>query len=268
MRFEGKVAIITGASAGIGRATAKMFAQEGCKVVAAARRIDRLEALKAECEAAGFAGVILPLQTDVRVPAQIENMYDVCLKEFGHLDIVVNNAGMLDGQMPIHECSDEFYDEIYETNQRAVWLSCRRAIKVFLEQGTPANIVNLASAASLRGLKGGSLYVMTKHAVLGITRNIAASFYERGIRCNCILPANIKTEIKKVPRERGIGILDWQMRAGDGSPLHVLTPPGEKKPILGMPEDCAELIAFLADDKTARYLSGAEVKIDASFLCV
>ena len=84
---------------------------------------------------------------------------------------------------------------IYETNQRAVFLCCQRAIRIFLEQGTPANIVNVASAASLRGLKGGAMYVTTKHAVLGLTRNISASFFERGIRCNCIEPANILPQI-------------------------------------------------------------------------
>lgn len=266
MRFEGKVAIVTGASSGIGRATAKQMAQEGAKVVAAARRMERLEALRDEVKEAGFPGCILPVQTDVRDPKQIDNMFDVCLKEFGHLDIVVNNAGMLDGQLPIHETSQEIYDMLYETNQRAVYLGCQRAIKIFLEQGTPANIVNVASAASLRGLKGGTMYVMTKHAVLGITRNISASFFEKGIRCNCIEPANIRSEINKVPRDLGIGILEWQMRAGNAAPLHTITKPGEKKPILGTPEDCANLICFLADDVAARYISGAEVKIDAGFL--
>ena len=268
MRFEGKVAIVTGASSGIGRATAKLFAMEGAKVVAAARRLERLEALKEEVAAAGAPGCILPVQTDVRDPEQIDRMFDTCLKEFGHLDILVNNAGLLDGQLPIHETSQEIYDLVYETNLRAVYLGCQRAIKIFLEQGTPANIVNVASAASLRGLKGGTMYVMTKHAVLGLTRNIAASFFEKGIRCNCIEPANIRTEINKVPRDMGIGILEWQMRAGNAAPLHTITKPGEKKPILGMPEDCANAIAYLADDVAARYISGAEIKVDAGFLCM
>ncbi|MEG0779279.1 MAG: SDR family oxidoreductase [Oscillospiraceae bacterium] len=265
MRFEGKVVIVTGASSGIGRASAKMFAMEGAKVVAAARRMERLEALKAEVVAEGGAGCILPVQTDVRDPEQITRMFDVCLKEFGHLDILVNNAGVLDGQLPIHETSPEIYDYVYETNQRAVFLGCQRAIKIFLEQGTPANIVNVASAASIRGLKGGTMYVMSKHAVLGITRNVSASFFEKGIRCNCILPCNIKSEINRAAREKDIGILNWQMRAGDAAPMHTITPEGGK-PILGQPEDCAQLITFLADDVAARYLSGAEVKIDAAFL--
>lgn len=267
MRFEGKTVIVTGASSGLGRATAKMFAMEGAKVIAAARRFDRLEALKSEVSAEGGAGLIYPLQTDVRVPEQIDNMFDVCLEQFGHVDIVVNNAGVLDGQLPIHETDKEVYDYVYETNQLAVFLSCQRAIKIFLEQGTPANIVNVASAASLRGLKGGSMYIMTKHAVLGITRNISASYFERGIRCNCILPANIKSEINRAAREKNIGILEWQMRAGNAAPMHTVTPHYEgAKPILGSPEDCAELICFLADNKAARYISGAEVKIDAGFL--
>ena len=170
MRFEGKVVIVTGASSGIGRSTARLFAMEGAKVVAAARRLKRLEDLRDKVAGENAPGVILPVKTDVRDPAQIDAMFDTCLKEFGHLDILVNNAGVLDGQLPIHETTPEVYDMIYETNQRAVFLCCQRAIRIFLEQGTPANIVNVASAASLRGLKGGAMYVTTKHAVLGLTR--------------------------------------------------------------------------------------------------
>lgn len=103
--------------------------------------------------------------------------------------------------------------------------------------------------------------------VLGITRNISASFFERGIRCNCILPCNIKTEINRAAREKHIGILDWQMRAGNAAPMHTITPHVENaKPILGQPDDCANIITFLADDAAARYISGAEVKVDAGFL--
>ena len=128
MRFEGKVVIVTGASSGIGRSTARLFAMEGAKVVAAARRMKRLEDLRDKVAAENAPGVILPVKTDVRDPAQIEAMFDTCLKEFGHLDILVNNAGVLDGQLPIHETTPEVYDMIYETNQLGKPKDCANAI--------------------------------------------------------------------------------------------------------------------------------------------
>lgn len=266
MRFVGKVVIVTGASSGIGRSTAKMFCREGATVIAAARRMKRLEKVKQDCIDEGCAGTIFPIKVDVRDPAQIDMMFDTALKEFGTIDVLVNNAGVLDGHRPVHEVTDEIYDHIYETNQKAVFLCCRRAVRIFLEQGKKGNIVNVASAASLRGLKGGCMYITTKHAVLGITRNISASYYERGIRCNCIEPSNIKTEVNRVPHDLGYEIPEWTDRAYKAAPLHTITKPGEKMPTLGSPKDCAYLICFLADDVQAKYISGAEVKIDAGWL--
>ena len=262
--LKGKVALITGGAHGIGFSIAVGMAQCGATVCFNCSNEGSLEKGIAAYKEAGVEahGYVADVTDEAAVNAMVAKIKE----EVGPVDILVNNAGMLDGQLPIHETPQEVYDMIYETNQRAVYLCCQRAIKIFLEQGTPANIVNVASAASLRGLKGGAMYVMTKHAVLGLTRNISASFFERGIRCNCIEPANILTEINKVPREKGIGILEWQMRAGKAAPLHTITKPGEKKPMLGKPKDCANAIAYLADDVAARYISGAELKVDAGWL--
>lgn len=266
MRLEGKVAIVTGASAGIGYATAKLFCKEGAHVIAAARRVSRMQKLTRECTEAGYPGDITIVKTDVRVPDQIEHIYDVALEKFGTFDVVVNNAGVLDGMRPVHEVTDEIYDLVYETDQKSVFLSCRRAVQILLDQNKHGSIINKGSAASLRGLRGGLMYVTCKHAVLGMTRNISASYFERGIRCNCICPANIKTEVNKACAELGIGLLDWQMRAGNGISMATITPPGQDKPMLGKPSDVAKLCLFLADEKSSGYISGAEIKIDGSYL--
>lgn len=270
MRLEGKVAIITGASSGIGWATAKLFCKEGATVVAAARRSERLKRLKSECEAEGYAGKILTCKTDVREPAQIEHLFDFTKENCGALDILVNNAGRLDGMRPVHLVTDEVYDMIYETNMRSYFIACRRAVNTFLEQESHGCIINMASAASVGGLKGGFMYVTTKHAILGMTKNIACSYYEKGIRCNCIMPANIKTEINKVNKD--IGVMDWQMRSGEAAPLIVCTDPskgeGTAGLLLGKPSDVAQACLFLADEKASRYVSGAALAVDASFGCV
>ena len=266
MMLQGKVAIVTGGTRGIGLAIVRTYLQNGAKVALFGSREETVNKALDELKAENAGWEVIGMAPDLTDYAAVKAAVDDVAHHFGKVDILVNNAGVLDGQLPIHETTPEVYDMIYETNQRAVYLCCQRAIKIFLEQGTPANIVNVASAASLRGLKGGAMYVTTKHAVLGLTRNISASFFERGIRCNCIEPANILTEINKVPREKGIGILEWQMRAGKAAPLHTITKPGEKKPILGKPKDCANAIAYLADDVAARYISGAELKVDAGWL--
>lgn len=265
MRLEGQVAIVTGASAGIGYATAKLFAKEGAHVIACARRVSRMKKLQEECEANGYAGDITICKTDVRVPEQIEHMYDVALEKFGTIDVVFNNAGVLDGMRPVHEVTDEIYDLVYETDQKSVFLSCRRAVKIFLDQDKHGSIINMGSAASMRGGRGGLMYVMAKHAVLGITRSVSVSYYEKGIRCNCICPGNIKTEVNRACADLGIGLLDWQLRAGNGISMEMITPKGGK-PILGKPSDVAQLALFLADEKASRYISGADIKIDASYL--
>ena len=130
-----------------------------------------MQKLTRECTEAGYPGDITIVKTDVRVPDQIEHIYDVALEKFGTFDVVVNNAGVLDGMRPVHEVTDEIYDLVYETDQKSVFLSCRRAVQILLDQNKHGSIINMGSAASLRGLRGGLMYVTCKHAVLGMTRN-------------------------------------------------------------------------------------------------
>ncbi len=248
MRFEGKVVIVTGASSGHRPLHRAAVRHGGCQGRRRGAPPEAAGRPARQVAAENAPGVILPVKTDVRDPAQIDAMFDTCLKEFGHLDILVNNAGMLDGQLPIHETPQEVYDMIYETNQRAVYLCCQRAIKIFLEQGTPANIVNVASAASLRGLKGGAMYVMTKHAVLGLTRNISASSSSAASAATASSPRTSSPRSTRCRAKRASASSSGRCAPARRPRCTPSRSPARKKPMLGKPKDCANAIAYLADD--------------------
>lgn len=250
MKLENKVAVVTGASSGIGRDTATLFASEGATVIACARRLERLEQLAEEAK--DCAGNIVAYRLDVGIPDEIEKMYDFVMEKYGKLDIVINNAGILDGLAPLHECSLELWNKLMGVNATSVFVSCKRAVTIMMEQGG-GSIVNVSSVAGIRGLRGGSVYTASKHAVSGLTKSIAGLYWENNIRCNAILPSNIESEVMENSEElnmTGIGVVS-KMAGG--------TLPGT-----GM--DCAKAILYLASDDGA-YVSGALLPVDLGVTC-
>ena len=255
MRLNNKIAIITGASSGIGRQTAKLFADEGATVIAAARRMEKLEGLAAEHE-----GKIFPIKCDVTVEADILAVYDYALKKFGRVDIVVNNAGALDGLRGIATTDLALFQRMLDVNLTSTFISCKRAIEIFLEQENGGNIVNMASVASARGFGGGLAYTAAKHGVIGITKNIAATYRNThnntyNIRCNAILPCNIKTEVPAACYD----LLDMNMAA-------LIGPVGGQSPE-GDPIDIAYAALYLASDE-AKYVNGIALPVDMAALAV
>lgn len=249
MRFEGKTVVVTGASSGIGQSVALEFAKEGATVIAVARRKERLDALAEEAQ--DMAGKILPFVGDVSSKEAAEGMIDFAVEQGGKLDVVVNNAGIMDEFRPIDEVSDELWDKVMAVNLYGPAMIMRKAVQVMLEQESGGNIVNTASIGGVRGARAGAAYTASKHAIIGLSKNTAYMYAHRGIRCNAVCPGGVDTEVMASQTnisEFGVG----RVMAG----LDATIPPA--KPI-----DIAAAILFAASDE-AKALNGAELIVDSA----
>ena len=193
-RFEGKVAIITGATSGIGMVTAQRMAAEGARVVLAARRADRGKALIEEIKAAG--GEALFVQTDVSRRESIARMVEETVETYGRLDYAFNNAGIVgSGYTDTADIVEEDWDRIMTVNVTGVWLCMKHEIPEMLKAGG-GSIVNNASIYGLRGSHiGAADYIASKHAVMGLTKTAAMDYAKKGIRVNAVCPGFTHSEM-------------------------------------------------------------------------
>ena len=251
MRFEGKCVVVTGASSGMGRKIALDFAKEGATVIAVARRLERLEEIAKEAES--FAGKILPYQGDISLEEVNNGMIDYAVKECGKLDVLVNNAGIMDEFTPIGELTDELYNKVMAVNLNGPIYAMRKAVQVMLEQETKGNIVNIASIGGVCGARAGVAYTASKHAIVGATKN-TAYMYAGKIRCNVVCPGGVETEVMNSQTnisQFGVG----RIMAG----LDTSIPAGKV-------EDISTAVLYIASDD-AKFMTGAEIIIDGGVSC-
>jgi NAD(P)-dependent dehydrogenase (short-subunit alcohol dehydrogenase family) len=199
-RLAGKVAIITGAASGIGAGTAEVFAEQGAKLMLVDRDGDGLEAVRARLETQ--APSIMAVCGDVSQAAMIERVVTQTMEAFGQIDIVFNNAGI----MPTGDLAtfaESTWDDVQDVNVKSMYLMCKAVIPHMLARGT-GSIINTSSVMATLTEPGYEAYTTSKAAVIGLTKAIAVSYAEQGIRCNCICPGWVDTPLnQRVAAELG-----------------------------------------------------------------
>ncbi|MER2038228.1 MAG: SDR family oxidoreductase [Solibacillus sp.] len=189
-RLDNKIALITGGANGIGKQIATRYTEEGAKVVLADFNAEALEATVAEFKANGFEAH--GVKVNVAVEEDVQKMVDETIATFGRIDILVNCAGVLDMMQAAHNVDDTIWNRVMDINVGGVMRSSRKVLPVYMEQKSGV-IINLSSMAGITGGRGGLTYTAAKHAVTGMTKNIASHYGEFGVRCNAIAPAQVNT---------------------------------------------------------------------------
>jgi len=192
MKLAGKVAVVTGAGSGIGKAISMVFAQEGAKVVAADIRPESAQETVLAIEAKG--GTAIAAAANVAVEQDVQRMIDTAVETYGTLDILVNNAGITDGFVPVADITDEHWDRVLAVNTTGPMRTIRKALPIFIGKGGGV-IVNIASVAGLHGSRAGIAYTAAKFAVVGMTKNVGYQYGRNGVRCNAIAPGGVRTNI-------------------------------------------------------------------------
>lgn len=247
--LEGKVALITGAGSGIGRATANLVAKNGASVVVVDLLPDRVGTVVTEIKAAG--GKATGMTMDLSVKTEVERMVDETVRSLGRVDVLFNNAGIMDGVRPVADTTDDVWEKVLSIDLNAPFYASRRVIPSMLKQGGGV-IVNTASVAGLFGGIAGAAYTVSKHALIGLTRNIAAFYGPKGIRCNAMALGAVNTNI-------GVG-------PGQPNPagMEHLNKVASMVPRVADPTEIANLALFLASDKSS-YVNGSCIVIDGGW---
>jgi len=246
--MKGKVALITGAGSGIGRATAELFAVHGASVVLADVDLDAANETLEHVKKSGEKGIVL--EVDITDEKQVQGMVEETISRFGRLDYACNNAGIEGEQKMTAECTTQNWQRVIDTNLRGTWFCVKYEIPEMLKAQQGA-IVNIASVAGLVGFMAIPAYVSSKHGINGLTKTAALEYAAEGIRVNSVCPGAIETPM--IDRFAEIG-------SEDRKQLIAQHPIGR----LGHPEEVAEAVVWLCSDK-ASFITGQTLAVDGGF---
>lgn len=244
-----QVAIITGAASGMGREIALLYGREGAKVVVSDLKYDTSKAVAEQIELEG--GSAIAIVADVSKEEDVSRLIEETLKVYGTIDILVNNAGIMDNFEPVEAVTDEEWERVMGVNAFGPLRTIRKTMPIFKEKKRGI-IINIASVGGLQGSRAGVVYTASKHALIGITKNIGYQYAGLGIRCNAIAPGAVKTNIgSSITSPHPFG----SERAMSGMSIN---------PRAGEPEEIARIALFLASDESS-FVNGSVIVADSGW---
>ncbi len=252
--IEGRVAIVTGGSKGIGRAVAETLADEGCRVSICARNEGPLEEAVAAID-----GEVLPVVADLTRQSDVDRVVDRTVAEFGPVDILVNNVGILGSEKPFHEIPDDEWDAVFDVNLMATVRATRAVLPHMRERGW-GRIINVASEAGTQPAAFKTHYDASKAAMINLTKNLSKAYGEDGVLVNAVSPSTTKTPLVEDLFEERAAALDISVEEVEHRFL-TEDRPGIVVGRLGKPTDTANVVAFLASEKAA-FITGANYRVD------
>jgi NAD(P)-dependent dehydrogenase (short-subunit alcohol dehydrogenase family) len=248
LRLKDKIIVITGGGSGIGRSISTLFAAEGAKLVLG----DWNEQALAEAltEIHGRGGTASGVRGNMAVLADAEGLVEAAVNTYGRIDVLVNNAGVIDSNQGVGELSDAVWERVIGINLNGPMYTSRRAVQHMLRQGG-GNIINMASASGLGGGSSGAAYTASKHGLVGLTRNTAWIYTNKNIRCNAICPGGVMT-----PMAKSIDLSKVDPLGAERNGVYYGT-----MPKLLQPEEIAKLALYLAGDDS-NFINGAIINAD------